>query len=86
LYDTNSQIVAGSVSDDGRVVSTQGKTNVAQTLPSAVNEDDPTALGEARSQKFLLVLSGVPSSITEGTTLQYTNVGSITVEIVNSTP
>ncbi len=83
LFDTNDALVAGKL-DGEKITSTSGESK-AQTLLSA-EPSDPTKVGEAQSQTFLLVLSGVPSSITEGNTLTYTNVGSVTVEIIELTP
>ena len=83
LFDTNGALVVGTQVGE-KITSTSGESK-AQTLLSA-EPSDPTKVGEARSQTFLLVLSGVPSSITEGNTLTYTNVGSVTVEIIELTP
>jgi hypothetical protein len=69
----------------GRSIPSTSGESEAQTLLSA-EPSDPTKVGKAQSQTFLLVLSGVPSSITEGNTLTYTNVGSVTVEIIELTP
>jgi hypothetical protein len=83
LFDTNGARVAGTQVGE-KITSTSGESK-AQTLLSA-EPSDPTKVGKAQSQTFLLVLSGVPSSITEGNTLTYTNVGSVTVEIIELTP
>lgn len=83
LFDTNGARVAGTQVGE-KITSTSGESQ-PQSLPAA-EPGTPTTTGEARSKKFMLVLSGVPSSITEGNTLQYTNVGSITVEIIELTP
>ncbi len=79
LYDTNYALVAGT-QNGGNITSTSG-TSVVQALLSAAPLD-PTGVGTARSKTFLLVLSGVPSSITEDNNVNYTNVGSITVTII----
>ena len=84
MFDTNGALVAGT-QVGGNITSTSGKSEEPHVLLSA-EPDDPTKVGKARSQTFLLVLSGVPSSITEGNTLTYTNVGSVTVEIIELTP
>jgi hypothetical protein len=83
LFDTNGALVAGTQVGE-RITSTSGESQ-PQSLPAA-EPGTPTTTGEARSKKFMLVLSGVPSSITEGNTLTYTNVGSVTVEIIELTP
>ena len=82
LFDTNDALVAGRQVGE-KITSTSGESQ-PQSLPAA-EPGTPTTTGQARSKKFMLVLSGVPSSITEGNTLNYTNVGSITVEIIEQT-
>ena len=83
LFDTHDALVAGKLVGE-KITSTSGESK-AQTLLSA-EPSDPTGVGKAHSKTYLLVLSGVPSSITEGNTLTYTNVGSVTVEIIELTP
>lgn len=79
LYDTNYALVAGTQTGE-KITSTSGKSAVQALLSAAPL--DPTEIGTARSKTFLLVLSGVPSSITEDNNINYTNVGSITVTII----
>ena len=80
LYDTNYTLVAGT-QGGGKITSTGG-TSAVQALLSAAPLD-PTGVGTARSKTYLLVLSGVPSSITEDNNVNYTNVGSVTVTIID---
>ncbi len=79
LYDANYALIAGT-QNGGRITSTSGTSGVQYLLSAAPS--DPTGIGTARSKTFLLVLSGVPSSITEDNNINYTNVGTVTVTIV----
>ena len=80
LYDTAGQLAAGSMIGD-RITSTAGATSIL-ALPSAA-PSNTAHFGTAQSKTFELVLSGTPSSITESDNLNYTNVGTITVKIVD---
>ncbi|MBO5023732.1 MAG: hypothetical protein J6D11_05440 [Clostridia bacterium] len=79
LFDTNGALVAGTQVGE-KITSTSGKSDVQVLLSAA--PPDPTGVGTAHSKTYLLVLSGVPSSITEDNNINYTNVGSITVTII----
>ena len=79
MFDTNGALVAGTQVGE-KITSTSGKSDVQVLLSAA--PPDPTGVGTAHSKTYLLVLSGVPSSITEDNNINYTNVGSITVTII----
>lgn len=79
LYDDSNILIAGS-QNDTKITSTAGTSNVQCLLSAAPIDHSQT--GRAISRTFVLVLSGVPSSITEDNNVNYTNVGYITVTLV----